>query len=85
MGEHIDGNALAGPLSDLFTFDPTTASARCSGCGDVSVLARAMVYAEPDTLVVRCAHCDDVLMTIVQAPDRFCIELRGMTWLKIPR
>jgi hypothetical protein len=44
-----------------------------------------MVYAEPDTLVVRCAHCDDVLMAIVQAPDRFCIELRGMTWLKVPR
>ena len=85
MGEHLDGNALAGPLSDLFTFDPTTASARCGGCGEVAVLARAMVYGEPDTYVVRCANCDDVLMTIVQAPDRFCIELRGMTWLQIPR
>lgn len=85
MSEHVDGNSLAGPLSELFTFDPTTALARCSGCGDIAVLARAMVYGEPDTFVVRCSSCDNVLMAVVQEPDRFSIELRGITWLEVPR
>ncbi len=85
MTEHVDGNSLAGPLSELFAFDLTTASARCLGCGDVSVLARAMVYGAPEGLVVRCIHCDDVLMVIVQEPDRISIELRGMSWLQVAR
>lgn len=85
MSDHVDGNSLAGPLSELFTFDPTTAMARCSGCGDIAALAKAMVYGEPDTFVVRCSACDDVLMVVVEEPESVCIELRGMSWLKVPR
>jgi hypothetical protein len=85
MNEHVDGNSLAGPLSELFAVDLTTASARCLGCGDVSELARAIVYPDPTGYVVRCAQCEEVLMVVVQEPDSVCIELRGMAWLKVPR
>jgi hypothetical protein len=85
MTTHVDGNSLAGPLSEIFSVDLTTASARCLGCGDVSALASAMVYGEPDSLVVRCSQCEDVLMVLIQEPDRMCIELRGMSWLQVPR
>jgi len=40
---HVDGNALAGPLSEVFRDDITTALGRCTSCGDVSVLAEALV------------------------------------------
>ena len=30
---HLDGNALAGQLSDLFAFDITEAVGRCTNCG----------------------------------------------------
>ena len=85
MPEPVDGNSLAGPFSELFSADLTTASARCLGCGDVSELARATVYADPTGQVVRCAQCDDVLMVIIEESDSVCLELRGMSWLKVPR
>ncbi|HEY0259619.1 MAG TPA: DUF6510 family protein [Lacisediminihabitans sp.] len=85
MTGHVDGNVLAGPLSELFRFDPTTASARCASCGDVSVLARAMVYVEDHGLIVRCCTCDDVLMIVVQEPEGSSIDLTGMSWLRVRR
>ena len=34
MDEHrLDGNAAAGLLAEVFTFDITTARAACTGCG----------------------------------------------------
>jgi hypothetical protein len=34
---------------------------------------------------VRCGQCDDVLMVVVEEPDSICLELRGMSWLRVPR
>ena len=31
--EHLDGNAAAGELSEVFALDVTTAVATCAGCG----------------------------------------------------
>ena len=81
---HVDGNVLAGPLSELFSVDMTQATGRCVGCGDESVLARAMVYESGTDLVVRCSHCDDVMMTLVHTPGDLRIELRGIGMLKVP-
>ena len=44
-----------------------------------------MVYADPTGYVVRCGKCDDVLMVVVEEPDSICLELRGMSWLRVPR
>ncbi|MES2092955.1 MAG: DUF6510 family protein [Actinomycetota bacterium] len=85
MPEPVDGNSLAGPLSELFSADLTLATARCLGCGDVSELARARVYPDPTGYVVRCGHCDEVLMIVVEKVDSICLELRGMSWLTVPR
>jgi ribosomal protein S27E len=80
---HVDGNALAGELSELFRFDVTTARLRCATCGDLAVLARAMVYGGEQGLVVRCGACGDVLMVVVQMGDRTRIHLRGAAWLEV--
>lgn len=39
-----DGNALAGPMLDVFAGDMTTAVARCWGCGESSPVAELTVY-----------------------------------------
>ena len=83
--QHLDGNALAGPLAELFAFDPTTASARCLGCGTVSMLATAMVYMDAMGTVLHCGTCDTVLLTLVEGPDRTWISLQGITALEVPR
>ena len=83
--DHVDGNALAGPLSELFRFDLTTTSGQCRHCGDVSVLARAMVYLDPSGYVVRCCSCDGVLLTVVVTDKRTWLDLSGVAGLQIPR
>ena len=44
MDATYDGNLLAGPLSEVFTVEATTASARCRGCGRSTVVAELAVY-----------------------------------------
>jgi len=82
---HLDGNALAGHLADLFAFDGTMASMRCTGCGAIEVLATAMVYLDAMGAVARCCHCDDVLLTLVESEDRVWIGFPGATVIEVPR
>ena len=82
---HVDGNALAGPLSELFDFDVTTAAARCAACGTTAMLAEAMVYEKPHSFIVRCSSCDAVLMIVLQKADATELDLTGIAWLQIPR
>jgi ribosomal protein S27AE len=83
--KHVDGNALAGPLSEVVDVDITTTSAKCAGCGDTAVLAQAMVYEKPHSFIVRCSRCDAVLMIVLQKREATEIDLRGIAWLGVPR
>jgi Family of unknown function (DUF6510) len=83
--QHVDGNALAGPLAEFFTFDITMATGRCNGCGTVAELARAMVYQSGAGTVVRCGSCDHVLATLVESDDRAWIGFSGMSAIEVRR
>lgn len=80
---HVDGNVLAGPLSEIFRADMTMATGTCASCGDSSPLARSIVYLKPKTFIVRCHLCDAVLFTIIQSSTRTRIALNGMVSLSI--
>jgi len=84
MDGHVDGNALAGLMSDIFAFDVTTAKARCMSCGEVRALAQDMVYGGEQGYVVRCQGCGDVLMVVVPEPGGVRMQMRGMSWLETP-
>lgn len=83
MTQRLDGNSLAGPLSTIFRFDPTVAVGLCNNCGDVRPLAASIVYSSDMGHVVRCAVCENVLMTHVQTPTGTFLSTRGLTWLCI--
>jgi len=83
--QHLDGNALAGPLSELFRFDLTETTGECRHCGDTTVLARALVYPDPSGYVVRCSACGDVLLAIVSTEKRTWLDLSGIAGLQIPQ
>jgi hypothetical protein len=85
MTGHLDGNAMAGPFSELFVTDVTASAARCAGCGHISALAQAMVYPDGPGLVARCSSCDHVLATYVDAGDRVYLSLSGLTAIEIRR
>jgi hypothetical protein len=79
-----DGNALAGPLGDLFGVDVTTAIGRCTSCGREGPMAQARVFDHAPGVVARCPACDQVLLRLVHGPGRAWLDLRGLTYLQLP-
>jgi hypothetical protein len=83
MPSHVDGNALAGPLSEIFAVDLTGSRGRCAHCGDVAVIAQSMVYATSTGTVATCSACGGVLLTIVEDGDRTWVSLTGLSAFEI--
>jgi hypothetical protein len=83
-GATYDGNALAGPLAEVFAAEVTVARARCAGCGLESVVAELAVYGPEPGLVARCPGCSDVLLRLVRTPDATWLDLRGTAVLRLP-
>ena len=78
-----DGNALAGPLSEVFALEVTAAVARCRGCGLSSTVAALVVYGPEPGLVGRCPGCSDVLLRVVRTPDEVWLDLGGISALRL--
>jgi hypothetical protein len=81
---YLDGNAAAGALSAVFAVDVTAAIGRCAGCGRTGVFAEARLYTDAPGLVARCPGCDDVLLRVVTTPSETYLDLRGLTYLRVP-
>ncbi|WP_327634357.1 DUF6510 family protein [Kribbella sp. NBC_00482] len=84
MSNYLDGNAAAGALSELFAVDLTAAIAQCNGCGHTTVFAESRVYVDAPGTVARCAGCDTVLLRVVTTPNDTYLDLRGLTYLRVP-
>src|SRR4030095_10706510 len=79
-----DGNTLAGPLSEVFAVELTTAAGRCKSCGTTSDLATFRVYGRAPGFVGCCPHCEDVLLRLVRTPDALWLDFSGVSALRIP-
>jgi len=80
---YTDGNALAGPLREIFAVDVTTAVGRCAGCGDIGPVAALRVYTRAPGLVGRCPACGEVVLRLVRGPASAWLDLRGTLSLRI--
>lgn len=80
MTSHLDGNVLAGTLSELTGTDPSGTMSQCLGCRDVSPLAAELVFGTPDAWVARCRHCDDVLLVVLHHEETTRVTLDGVRW-----
>lgn len=81
---YLDGNALTGPLSAVFTAEISTAIVTCGGCGQVAALAVSHVYGAPMGLIARCSGCGDALLRFAQSPAGTTLDLRGIRTLRLP-
>jgi len=79
----VDGNALAGELSEVFSREMTVANVACGGCGAVEQLGADHAYIQAPGMVLRCYHCDNVLLVIVRAGDRLRVSLAGSKWIDL--
>jgi hypothetical protein len=78
----LDGNAAAGVLGEIFAAEITTAVGTCAGCGASDAVGAVHLYRAAG-LVLRCPHCDAVLVRIVDAGSRRWIDLRGLRTLEV--
>jgi hypothetical protein len=78
----LDGNAAAGLLSEVFAGEVTTAVGTCDGCGSTDEVGAVHVYMAAGT-VLRCPHCDAVVMKVVTDGDRIWIDVRGLRTLQL--
>ncbi|WP_404432753.1 DUF6510 family protein [Microbacterium lacus] len=62
----VDGNVLAGLLSDVFTGDVTTIIGVCAGCDSQAPLAEAIVEIDEVAAIVRCRGCSHTLFTVMR-------------------
>jgi hypothetical protein len=82
-GDYEDGNALAGPLSEIFAVDITAAEGHCTNCGSTGPVARLRVYASGPGMVARCPECGQVVMRFVRTTDSAWLDMRGTVSLRI--
>lgn len=81
---HVDGNALAGPLSEVFAVDVTAATSRCANCGCTGPLARLHVYMQAPGLVARCQQCGRVVLRTTRTRHAVWLDMSGAASLAIP-
>ena len=74
----LDGNAVAGLLSEVFSVEATAALARCGSCGAEGALGEVQVYAHAPGVVLRCPACTGVLMRFARIRGRLVADLHGV-------
>ena len=72
----LDGNGLAGLLSELLAADPTTLVRACATCGQRHPLGAHRAYRGAG-VVLRCPACGDAGVVIGVLEERLTVQTRG--------
>ena len=78
----LDGNAAAGVLAEVFVSECTTAMTRCDACGAVEMVGALKAYVQAPGTVLRCRHCESVLLRVVRGAGSCWVDVRGLTWMQ---
>ena len=78
----LDGNAAAGVLQEIFVPEITTAQVLCGACGSNSTIGSLRLYAAPMATVLRCTHCEEMLIRVVHSPHARWLEMTGARYLR---
>jgi hypothetical protein len=71
----VDGNAIAGVLGEVFVHDVTAARIACGGCGKVEPVGAEHAYTQAPGIVMRCCHCDSVLLVVAHIGETYRLSL----------
>ena len=78
----LDGNAAASCLHEIFAADITLAQIQCEVCSSIRHVGSLRLYAAPMGAVLRCTHCDSVLIRAVNTPHGRWLEMSGTRCLR---
>jgi DNA-directed RNA polymerase subunit RPC12/RpoP len=79
---HLDGNAIAGLLYELFGREMTDQRGCCGHCGAVNALGAVNVYLDAPGTVLRCPGCTSVLVVMVRHPDGMRVAFEEIRWIE---
>ena len=79
----LDGNAIAGLLAELFGREMTIAQSACKACGAVEALGALTAYVHAPGVVIRCRHCETVLMVAVRTRATYRVAFADLGWLEL--
>ena len=77
-----DGNAVAGLLQEVFAVEVTTAIGMCNTCGATEAVGALHVFRGAG-IVMRCPHCHEALVTIVEDDTRVWVGFPGIRRLQV--
>jgi len=83
--DYLDGNSVAGEMTEIFAMDVTAAEGQCAHCGTIKHFAEAHVYVKCPGVVARCAVCEQVLLRFVYVRQQVFLDVRGLTYLSLDR
>jgi hypothetical protein len=78
----LDGNGVAGTLGEVFVHEMTSARVECASCGREEPVGAEHAYVDAPGIVMRCRHCDGVLLVLTRAKGRYVLAVRGSSWLE---
>ena len=81
---HLDGNAAAGLLRELFTMDVTAADAICAGCGNSGAVGALLEYGHAMGVVLRCPQCAAAVLRVSYTSHGYWLDLTGASVLRLP-
>lgn len=82
--QHLDGNSIAGILSEIFPYEMTASWTTCGSCGAIGQIGTLVVYKQAPGAVVRCPGCGNVQMKIVQSERSIWLDMSGVRALQLP-
>ena len=79
----LDGNALAGVFNELFAREMTSVRVACEACGQVEPVGAEHAYTRAPGVVMRCCHCEEVLLVITQRREGYLLGFQRVRWLEL--
>jgi Family of unknown function (DUF6510) len=73
----LEGNPTVALVQELFI-----ARAQCEACDSIEDIGSLHPYAAPMGAVLRCSHCDGILMRAVHTPHGRWLEMKGARYLR---
>lgn len=74
----LDGNALAGLLTEVFGKEMTNVTVTCRTCGASAAIGETVVYPRLPGTVARCRYCTATMMIITTVRGIHCVDLMGL-------
>jgi hypothetical protein len=79
----LDGNAVAGLLSEALAPEATRAVARCGGCGAEGPVGTLLVYPHGMGVVLHCPGCEHLMIRIAHLREEVVLDMGGAVFLRL--